>query len=146
MTRRVSVERDVLIVVCGISAGIHAALAPEHFREGLGAGLGFLLATGALAGLVVALTRTTGPSALALAALTLAGLLVAWTLAVTAGVPLLHPETEPPDGLAVATKAIEALGLVVAAHLLVRGRDADSARTERTPTWTHVRTARSHSD
>ena len=53
-------ERDLVIVVCAISAGIHGALAPEHFGEGAGAGLGFLVSVLLLAGLAVALTR--GPA------------------------------------------------------------------------------------
>ena len=31
-------RRDVVIVACAVSAGIHGALAPEHFGEGTGAG------------------------------------------------------------------------------------------------------------
>ena len=47
---------DVVILACAISAGIHGALVPGHFDEGTGAGLGFVAATVALAGLVVWLT------------------------------------------------------------------------------------------
>ena len=39
-------------------------------------------------------------------------------LATTTGFPVLHPEPEPVDGLALATKAIEAVGLVTALSLL----------------------------
>ena len=48
---------------------------------------------------------------------------MAYALAVTTGLPLLHPEPEPVDGLAVVTKAIEAVGLVTAWSLL-RGERA----------------------
>ena len=58
--------------------------------------------------------------ALAAAAATLSGLLVSYGLAITTGVPLLHPHPEPVDGLALATKAIEALGLLAATSLLRR--------------------------
>jgi hypothetical protein len=112
---------DVVILACAISAGIHGALVPTHFKEGAGAGLGFVAATIALAGLVVWLTlRPTSSLALAAAAAVFLGLLASYALAITSGLPLLHPEPEPVDGLALATKAIEALGLLAASSLLWR--------------------------
>jgi hypothetical protein len=59
-------------------------------------------------------------SALVFAAATFAGLLGSYALAITTGFPVLHPDPEPVDGLALATKAIEALGLLVATRLLWR--------------------------
>ena len=116
---------DVVILACAISAGIHGALVPGHFDEGTGAGLGFVAATGALAGLVVWLTwRPANASALAAAALTLGGLLASYALATTTGLPVLHPDPEPVDGLALVTKAIEAAGLLAASGLLRRPRVA----------------------
>ena len=112
---------DVVILACAISAGIHGALVPGHFEEGPGAGLGFVAATLGLAGLVVRLTwRPANASALAAAALTLGGLLASYALATTTGLPVLHPDPEPVDGLALATKAIEAAGLFAATSLLWR--------------------------
>ena len=114
-------RRDIVILACAISAGIHGALVPGHFDEGTGVGLGFVAATVALAGLVVWLTwRPANPSVLAAAAVTFAGLLASYVLATTAGLPVLHPDPEPVDGLALATKAIEAVGLLVATSLLWR--------------------------
>jgi hypothetical protein len=116
---------DVVILACAISAGIHGALVPGHFDEGIGAGLGFVAATVALAGLVVWLTwRPASASALAAAALTFAGLLASYALATTTGLPVLHPDPEPVDGLALATKAVEAAGLLAASGLLWRPRVA----------------------
>ncbi len=115
------VRRDVVILACAISAGIHGALAPSHFREGAGAGLGFAAATVVLALLAVALTRyplTELP--LVAAALTLGGLIASYAFAVTTGLPLLHPAPEPIDALALATKAFEAVGLAAASSLLWR--------------------------
>ena len=110
--------RDVLVVACAISAGIHAALVPEHLAEAAGAGLGFLVSAAVLAALVVVLTRRPeSTAAVGTAAATLAGLLVAYALAVTTGVPVLRPEAEPLDGLALVTKAVEAVGLLAALHL-----------------------------
>jgi hypothetical protein len=112
---------DVVILACAISAGIHGALLPGHFDEGAGPGLGFAVATVALTGTVVWLTaRPASMPALAAAAFTLSGLLASYALAVTTGVPLLHPHPEPVDGLAIATKAIEVAGLAAATSLLRR--------------------------
>ena len=128
---------DALIVTCAISAGIHAALAPDHFREGTGAGAGFVAATVLLAALAVALTVRPGDElALRGAALVFAGLLGSYALAVTTGVPVLHPDVEPVDGLALFTKAVEALGLAASLSLL--------SSNERSTTWTrHALRARS---
>jgi hypothetical protein len=113
--------RDVVILACAISAGIHGALVPGHFDEGTGAGLGFVAATVLLAALAVAITlRPASAYALAGAAAVLAGLLASYAFAVTTGLPLLHPHPEPIDGLGLATKAIEAIGLVAAGALLWR--------------------------
>ena len=117
----VSVRRDVVILACAASAGIHGALAPAHFGEGAGAGGGFVAGAVLLGALAVALTaRPDSQAAVALAALALAGLLASYVLATTTGLPLLHPEAEPVDDLALATKAIEAVGLVAAASVFPR--------------------------
>jgi hypothetical protein len=110
-----------VILACAISAGIHGALAPEHFGEGTGAGVGFAAATVALAALAIALTlRPASAAALAGAGAVFAGLLASYGLAITTGLPVLHPDREPIDGLALATKAIEAVGLLAAWSLVQR--------------------------
>ena len=110
-----------MILACAVSAGIHGALAPGHFGEGTGAGVGFVAATAALAALVAAMTlRPASGIALTAAAAVLAGLLASYALAVTTGLPVLHPDREAVDGLALATKAIEAVGLLAAWSLLRR--------------------------
>jgi hypothetical protein len=108
---RPELDRDVVIVACAISAGVHAALVPGH-------GAAFAGAASVLAAVAVALTRRTSRLASTAAAISLAGLLAGWALAVTAGLPLLHPEPEPVTGLAVFAKAVEAAGLLSAARLL----------------------------
>jgi hypothetical protein len=119
--RLAELKADVVILACAISAGIHGALAPDHFSDGAGAGLGFVASAVALAGVAVWLTvRPASRLALAAAAFVFVGLLASYALAVTSGLPLLHPEPEPIDGLALSTKAIEALGLAVASSLLWR--------------------------
>jgi CHASE2 domain-containing sensor protein len=118
--RLAELRTDLVIVACAISAGIHGALVRDHFEEGAGAGLGFVAATVLLAVLAVVLTRR--PTQLALLATTVvfAGLIASYALVITTGFPLLHPEPEAVDALALFTKAIEAIGLVLAASLLRR--------------------------
>lgn len=111
---------DAIVLACAISAGIHAALAPEHFRESLGAGAGFAASAALLAALVLVLTHRSSEAGFGAAAFVFAGLIGSYALAVTTGVPLLHPEREPVDGLALVTKAIEAAGLVLAVRPLRR--------------------------
>ena len=114
-------RRDVVILACAVSAGIHGALAPAHFAESAGAGVGFVASSILLAALAVVLTvRPASSVPLAGAALVFAGLLGSYALATTTGLPLLHPQPEPVDGLALATKAFEAVGLVTALNLLSR--------------------------
>ena len=135
----VSLTRDIVIVACAASAGIHGALASNHLAEGVGAGVGFVVATAVLALVAVALTRyPTADVFVVAAALTFAGLIGSYAFATTTGLPLLHPEPEPVDGLALVTKAIEAVGLLAASTLLApaHGRDGDRPATERTLTWT----------
>ena len=141
LTFRNGLERDVVIVACAASAGIHGALVPSHLAESTGAGLGFLAATALLAGIAVGLTLGADPAALLGAAAVLAGLLASYGLAVTTGIPVLHPDPEPVDVLALATKAVEGIGLVVAAHLLA----VSSPRPKGTTTWIPAPSGRSHS-
>jgi hypothetical protein len=95
---------------------------PEHFREEPGAGVGFLVSAVLLAVLCVVLVyRPASRIAVGAAGATLAGLLVAYALVLAVGVPVLHPDREPADGLALVTKAIELVGLVAAVGLAAPG-------------------------
>jgi hypothetical protein len=109
---------DVIILACAVSAGIHAALAPDHFKEGTGAGVGFVVATVVLAVLAVVLSRNPSQLALVATVAVFAGLIVSYVLVLTTGVPVLHPDVEAIDGLALFTKAVEAIGLVTATSLI----------------------------
>jgi CHASE2 domain-containing sensor protein len=111
---------DLLIVACAISAGVHGALVRDHFEESTGAGLGFVAATVLLAVLAVVLTRKPTQLALVATGAIFAALNASYALVITTGFPVLHPEPEAVDGLAVLTKAVEAIGLVFAASLLRR--------------------------
>ncbi len=128
MISSAAIERDLVIVPCAISAGIHAALVRDHLHDGAVAGFGFLAAALLLAGLVgVLIVRPAGLAGIAAAGVVLAALLAGYVLAATTGIPLLHPQPEPIDGLALATKAIEGVGLLAALHLIGRGRPAVAA-------------------
>jgi len=111
---------DCVILSCAISAGIHGALVRDHFEEGTGAGLGFVVATVLLAVLAVVLTRKPRQLALLGTTAVFAGLIASYLLAITTGLPVLHPDVEAVDGLALFTKAVEAAGLVLAASLMRR--------------------------
>ena len=119
MIPRPVLARDVLILACSISAGIHAALVPEHLEEGRAAAGGFAVSAVLLAVLAVALTYRVTPLLLLAAGALMIGLLASYVLAVTTGVPILHPDVEPVEGLALFTKAVEIAGLVAAADLLL---------------------------
>jgi hypothetical protein len=109
---------NIAILTCAISAGIHGALVPDHFREGAGAGLGFVVATVLFAVLAVVLTRSASQLALVAMAAAFIGVIAGYAVAITTGVPVLHPDVEAIDGLALVTKAIEAAGLIMAASLV----------------------------
>ena len=111
---------DLVILTCAISAGIHGALVRDHFQEGIGAGLGFVGASILLAFLAVVLTRVPSQLALVATATAFAGLIASYALVLATGFPILHPEPEAVDGLALFTKAVEAVGLVLATSLLRR--------------------------
>jgi hypothetical protein len=109
---------DVVILACAVSAGIHGALVPDHFAEGRGPGVGFVIATVLPALLAVALTRNPSQRVLLATIAVLAGLIAAYVVVLATGLPVLHPERETVDGLALFTKAVEAGGIAVAASLL----------------------------
>ena len=111
---------DLVILACAISAGIHGALVGDHFQEGTGAGLGFVAATVLLAFLAVVLARRPSQLAFVATAAVFAGLIAGYVLVLTTGFPVLHPEQEAVDWVAVFTKAIEAVGLVLVVSLLRR--------------------------
>jgi hypothetical protein len=110
--------RDLLIVACAVSSGIHAALVPEHLEEGRPAGVAFAVSAALLAAAAVGLTRRVSPALLGATAALLVGLILSYLLAVTTGVPVLHPAVEPVEGLALFTKAVELVGVVAAVALL----------------------------
>ena len=77
-----------------------------------------------LGALAVALTRSSRPLLFATAASVFVGLIASYALAITTGVPFLHPHPEPVEGLAVFTKTVELVGLLAAVALLPRHHPA----------------------
>jgi len=124
--RPAELRTDLVVLTCAISAGIHCALIGEHFEEGTGAGLGFVAATVVLAVLAVVLTRRPSQPAFVATAAVFAGLIASYALVITTGFPVLHPEAEAIDRLALFTKAVEGAGLVLATSLLGRPSPAIS--------------------
>ena len=118
MIGRDVLARDLLIVACAVSTGIHAALVPEHLEEGRPAGVAFAVSAALLAAAAVGLTQRLSPALLGATAALLVGLIVSYLLAVTTGLPVLHPAVEPVEGLALFTKAVELVGVVAAVALL----------------------------
>jgi hypothetical protein len=117
----VELRRDLLILACAISAGIHGALVPSHLEEGRGIGAAFVVATLLLAASAAAMTlRPRSGLAAGAATAVLGGAVLLYALAITTGLPVLHPHPEPADALGVATKAIEAVGVLAGTTLVGR--------------------------
>jgi hypothetical protein len=102
--------RLLVIAACGGSAGIHAGLAPHHWEESRAFGVLFVLAAVNLAGVATALALWPEPLFPLFAAAGLFASLIASFVAAR----------EPLDALVVTTKAIEAVGLVLALVLVRR--------------------------
>jgi hypothetical protein len=123
MANRTIAGATLTLVVAGAaSAGVHAALAPEHLHEWPPLGAAFLAAAAAAALAVIALVlRPASPwPARALGAL-LGSLVVAYALTRLAALPPLDPERESLDVLGVCTSALEAFGVAAAVRLTPGG-------------------------
>lgn len=111
--------RDALTVTVAVSAGVHAALAPEHWNERHVLGVGFALATVALAATGTALhLNRFAPVAPAPAGLVLAGLTVLYLLSRTTGLPLTGHEEW--DTVGIATQVVQLAGVALTARPITR--------------------------
>jgi hypothetical protein len=113
------VARIVVVAACAASAGAHLGLVPSHLEHERALGAAFVAA--AVLALVVVGAMTIRPSRAAparLAVALLASLIAAYALAVTVGIPSLAGGPEPVDAIGLATKSVEAVGLVFALHLI----------------------------
>jgi hypothetical protein len=100
------------------SAGMHAALVPEHLEEMPPLGWSFIGAAALGAVIAYALVSSPGDRLPArLAALFLAVEIVAWVVFVTVSVPGFMGTPEPVETIALVCKAVELFGLVLAVAL-----------------------------
>jgi hypothetical protein len=112
-----SSAEKALVLALASSAGVHGGLVATHAAEAPVLGVMFALSALVLAAIALRVDRGAGAAALVAAALLLAALLAAYVATrFVALAPLTHPE--PVDPLGVATKLIEAGGLVLALRLL----------------------------
>jgi hypothetical protein len=110
----------LLALTVAFSAGIHAALVPEHLREMPPLGYLFLLA--AAIGAAVALALVARPNdvrILRLAVLFLSAQIVAWAMFIVVHVPGFAETPEPVEPIALVCKAAELLGIALALPLAV---------------------------
>jgi drug/metabolite transporter (DMT)-like permease len=108
--------RNVVVAACGASAGVHAALVPDHLAHEPALGVAFAVAAVALAAAAVLASDPRRRAGRGVAAL-LGALIAAYAVNVTVGLPWLADGPEPVDAVGLATKAVEAIGLVLALHL-----------------------------
>ncbi len=108
----------LLVIALTFSAGMHAALVPEHLKEMPPLGWSFIAAAALGAALACALVADPTDERLArLAAVFLAGEVIAWLLFVTVRVPGFAGTPEPVETIALVCKASELFGLGVALGL-----------------------------
>jgi hypothetical protein len=121
--------RIAVPTICAASAGVHAALVPEHLDESIPLGVAFIVSAVALV-LVALVVRSPrhdvwGPI---LAATVLAMTATAYVLSRTVGLPLLIDTPEAVDPLGVLTAAAEVVGVWACFPLLNR-KDSPWPRT-----------------
>jgi hypothetical protein len=113
----------LLALAVAFSAGIHAALVPEHLQEMRPLGYSFIAAAAIGAAIAVALVSRPGSRRLAaVAGLFCLGQIAAWGLFVTVRVPLFSGTPEPVEAIALVSKAVEAVAIVLALQLVGFGR------------------------
>jgi GAF domain-containing protein len=116
-TRVNATIRALVATTCAASAGIHAALVPEHYHEaGLSLAAAFAASALALA-LCALLARRPGRDAHRLTAAVLLTVAAAYLLSRTTGIPLLVPEPERFEALGVLTTVAEVVAAAAAVCL-----------------------------
>jgi peptidoglycan/LPS O-acetylase OafA/YrhL len=126
-----TVARNVVLVACAASAGVHAGLVPSHLVENLWLGIAFAGSVGLLLALIVSLGRTGDPRRRAApAAAVLAALIAAYSLSRTVGLAPLEEHLEAVDAIGLLTQGVQVAGLI-AALLLCHPRGGASARAAR---------------
>jgi hypothetical protein len=110
---------NVVLFTSAPSAGIHAGLVPEHLREEPRVGIAFAITVAVLLGLGTAIAlRPLSRRLTWLASLALGGLIAAYVVSRTTGIPFLSPDPEAVDPVGIAALATELLGLGCALWLI----------------------------
>ncbi len=113
--------RYVVVFVCATSAGVHAALVPQHLGESRALGLTFALSAGALALSALVVRNPRHDSWAPMTAGALLGLTaLAYALSRSTGIPWLIPDPEHLDVLGLATSAAEVVAALAATLLITR--------------------------
>ncbi len=121
----ISKRTGLLALAVTFSAGIHAALAPEHLTEMPPLGYAFIVAAILGAAIAAALVARPGDRRVAgLAGLFCLGQIATWALFVTLPMPGFAGTPEPVETIALVSKAVELVGVVLAFPLAVVGRPA----------------------
>lgn len=108
----------LLALAVTFSAGIHAALVPEHLKEMPPLGYAFIVAAVTGGAIAVALVTRPGDHRVPLlAGLFCIGQIVVWGMFVTVQVPLFSGTPEPIETIALVSKAAELVGLGLALRL-----------------------------
>jgi hypothetical protein len=118
-TRTTALEfsaRNVIAACCAASAGVHAALVPEHLAEGAILGTGFVVAAVLLFATAVAFTgaRPLGALVAPAAALLLVALICGYVASRRTGLTFIGAQVEDLDAVGLVTQAVQAAGLVAA--------------------------------
>lgn len=112
-------------VLTGAAGLIHAAAAVTHVGETVLLGLLFALTGWAQMITAVWLAASHSRAALWVMTATNVAALAGWAVSRTVGLPVLHPGVEPAGTADVLTVVLEALAVVAAVVLLVRGRRSE---------------------
>jgi peptidoglycan/LPS O-acetylase OafA/YrhL len=129
-TASTTLARNVVLIACAASAGVHAGLVPSHV-ENPWLGIAFAGSVALLLAVIVSLwgaadaRRRSAPAAAVLAAL-----IVAYSLSRTVGLAPLEEDVEPVDAIGLLTQGVQLAGLT-AALLLGHPIGGASARTAR---------------
>jgi hypothetical protein len=108
--------RNVVAACCAASAGVHAALVPEHLEEHAVLGTGFAVAAvlSFASALAFSARRAASPLAAPATALLLVALIGAYALSRTVGLTLIGAEVEHVDAVGVVTQVVQVGGLAAA--------------------------------
>jgi len=118
-----SKRTGLLALAVTFSAGIHAALVPEHLKEMPPLGYAFIAAAVIGAALAWALiSRPSDRRVALLAGLFCLGQIITWVLFVTVPVPGFSGMPEPVEAIALVSKAAELVGVLLVLPLAIPHR------------------------